>query len=109
METAAEGKEIGIAPKIFSEGMLNFISFSLGTTMNSIAKVREFNEKILKGTVEAGRAVQKDAAKKAEQFIAEMKEGRDEYKRVVEENLKILFLLGYRRGIAHNTSDLLFK
>ncbi len=103
----AEGKEYaGIDPEIFSEGMLNFIRYSLDTTMNSISKIQEFNDKILKGTVEAGKAVQEDAAKKTEQFIANMKKGRDEYKRVVDENLKILFLIGYRRGMRHIRSKL---
>ncbi len=96
----AEGKEFGrMDTETFSKGMLNFIRFKLDAPRNSIAIIQEFNDKILKGMIETRKAIQEDAAKKTDQFIENMKEGRDEYRRAVEENLKILFI----------TSDLFLK
>jgi hypothetical protein len=78
----------GFDMKAVSGDVLKFMKFSLDTTFGSVAKVQEFNEKLVKDMIEINRKANADAEKMVNEFIENGKKGVDEYKKVVEEGFK---------------------
>lgn len=78
----------GFDPKLATGDVLNFLKFSADAIFDSIEKVQKFNKQILRDVMESGRKVQEDSAKIADQFTANVKKGRDEYIKVMEEGFK---------------------
>ena len=79
---------LGFDMKAVSGDVLKFMKFSLDTTFGSVAKVQEFNEKLVKDMIEINRKANADAEKMVNEFIENGKKGVDEYKKVVEEGFK---------------------
>ena len=78
----------GFDVKNVSEDVAKFIRVSLDTTFDNVAKLQEFNEKIVRDTIEAGKKVQAEAEKIVNEFIGNSKKGWDEYRKVVETGFK---------------------
>jgi len=78
----------GFDMKAVSGDVLKFMKFSLDTTFDSVAKIQEFNEKLVKDMIEINRKVNSDTEKMVNEFIENGKKGVDEYKKVVEEGFK---------------------
>ena len=71
-----------------SENVAKFIKYSLDTTFDSVAKVQEFNEKIVRDTIEAGKKAQVEAEKIVNESIEAGKKGWSEYRKAVESGYK---------------------
>lgn len=71
-----------------SENYAKFIRYSLDTTFENVAKVQEFNEKIVRDTIEAGKKAQAQAEKLVNESIEAGKKGWSEYRKAVEDGFK---------------------
>ena len=71
-----------------NENVLKMTKFSLDKTLDSIAKVQEFNDKLMKDLIKTGKQMQADTEKIVVECIEEGKKGWDEYRKVVEEAYK---------------------
>ncbi|HKN18643.1 MAG TPA: hypothetical protein VJW95_02515 [Dissulfurispiraceae bacterium] len=71
-----------------NENVLKMTKFSLDKTFDSIAKVQEFNDKIIKDSIKTTRQIQADTEKLMGEWIEEGKKGWDEYRKVMEEGYK---------------------
>lgn len=71
-----------------SEDVVKLIKFSLDTTFDSVAKIQDYNAKIIKDMVEMNKKIQTDTEKIVNEFIDNGKKGVDEYKKVVTRGLK---------------------
>jgi len=71
-----------------SENAAKFIRYSLDTTFENVAKLQEFNEKIVRDTIEAGKKAQAEAEKIVNESIEAGKKGWSEYRKVVEDGFK---------------------
>src|SRR5208337_2442700 len=71
-----------------NENVLKMTKFSLDKTFDSIAKVQEFNDKIIKDSIKTGKQMQADTEKLVSELIEEGKKGWDEYRKVVEEGYR---------------------
>jgi hypothetical protein len=71
-----------------NENFLKMMKFSLDTTFETITKVREFNDKIIKDMVKMNKQIQADTEKIVAECIEDGKKGWDEYRKVVEEGYK---------------------
>ncbi|HAM51963.1 MAG TPA: hypothetical protein DCP92_15225 [Nitrospiraceae bacterium] len=71
-----------------SENVLKMMKFSLDTTFDSIAKVQEFNDKLVKEMIRTNKQVQADTEKVVGEWIENGKKGWDEYKKTVEDGYK---------------------
>ena len=71
-----------------SENVAKFIRYSLDTTFDNVAKLQEFNEKIVRDSIEAGKKAQAEAEKIVNESIEAGKKGWSEYRKVVEDGFK---------------------
>ncbi len=71
-----------------NENVLKMVKFSLDTTFESITKVQEFNNKIVKDMIKTNKQIQADTEKMVGEWIEEGKKGWDEYRKVVEQGYK---------------------
>jgi len=71
-----------------NENVLKMTKFSLDMTLDSITKVQEFNDKIMKDMIKTGKQMQADTEKIVVECIEEGKKGWDEYRKVVEDGYK---------------------
>ena len=71
-----------------SENYAKFIKYSLDTTFDNVAKLQEFNEKIVRDTIEAGKKAQAEAEKMVNESIEAGKKGWSEYRKTVEDGFK---------------------
>jgi hypothetical protein len=71
-----------------SENYAKFIKYSLDTTFENVAKVQEFNEKIVRDTIEAGKKAQVEAEKLVNESIEAGKKGWSEYRKAVTNGFK---------------------
>ena len=78
----------GFDMRAVSEDVVKLMKFSLDTTFDSVAKIQDYNTKIMKDMIEMNKKVQTDAEKLVNEFIDNGKKGVDEYKKVVTEGLK---------------------
>jgi hypothetical protein len=78
----------GFDMKKVSEDFLKMMKYSLDTTFDSLAKIQEFNDKIVKDTITASKQIQADAEKIVVEWSENSKKGWDEYKKIVEEGFK---------------------
>jgi ElaB/YqjD/DUF883 family membrane-anchored ribosome-binding protein len=78
----------GFDTKSVSENFLKMMKYSLDTTFDSLAKIQEFNDKILKDTITTSKQIQADAEKIVGEWSENSKKGWDEYRKVVEKGFK---------------------
>jgi hypothetical protein len=78
----------GFDMRTVSEDVVKLMKFSLDTTFDSVAKIQDYNAKIMKDMIEMNKKVQTDAEKIVNEFIDNGKKGVDEYKKVVAGGLK---------------------
>lgn len=78
----------GFDLKNVSEDAIKLMKVSFDTTFDSVAKVQEFNEKIVKDMIEINKKVQADAERIVNEFIENGRKGVDEYKKVVADGFK---------------------
>lgn len=71
-----------------NENVLKMMKFSLDTTFDSVTKVQEFNDKIIKDMIKTNKQINADTEKIVGELIEEGKKGWDEYRKVVEEGYK---------------------
>jgi len=71
-----------------SENVAKFIKYSLDTTFDNVAKLQEFNEKMVRDTIEAGKKAQVEAEKIVNESIEAGKKGWSEYRKAVEDSFK---------------------
>ncbi len=78
----------GFDTKNVGENFFKMMKYSLDTTMDSLAKIQEFNDKIVKDTITASKQFQADAEKIVVGWSENNKKGWDEYRKIVEKGLK---------------------
>jgi len=78
----------GFDTKHVSENFLKMMKYSLDTTFDSLAKIQEFNDKIVKDTITASKQFQADAEKIVVGWSENNKKGWDEYRKIMEQGLK---------------------
>lgn len=78
----------GFDTKNVSENFFKMMRYSLDTTFNSLTKIQEFNDKIVKDTITSGKQIQADAEKIVVGWSENSKKGLDEYRRIVEKGFK---------------------
>ncbi len=79
---------IGFDPKNVSENVLKMMKYSLDTTFDSIGKIQEFNDKMVKDTIITSKQIQADAEKIVVEWSENSKKGWDEYRKIVEKGFK---------------------
>ncbi len=75
----------GFDAKNVSENVLKMIKYSFDTTFDSITKIQEFNDKIVK---DMNKQIQANAEKIVSEWSENSKKGWDEYRNVVEKGFK---------------------
>lgn len=78
----------GFDTKNVSENFLKMMKYSLDTTLDNVAKVQEFNDKIVKDMITTSRQIQANAEKIVSEWSENSKKGWDEYRKVVETGFK---------------------
>jgi hypothetical protein len=78
----------GFDTKNVGENFFKMMKYSLDTTFDSLAKIQEFNDKIVKDTITASRQIQADAEKIVVGWSENSKKGWDEYRKIVEKGFK---------------------
>ncbi|MBS1113343.1 MAG: hypothetical protein H6Q92_1106 [Nitrospirae bacterium] len=78
----------GFDMKAVSDDVLKLMKFSLDTTFESVAKIQDYNTKIMKDMIEMNKKIQTDSEKIVNEFIDNGKKSADEYKKVVAGGLK---------------------
>jgi len=78
----------GFDTKNVGENFFKMMKYSLDTTFDSLAKIQEFNDKIVKDTITASKQFQADAEKIVVGWSENNKKGWDEYRKIVEQGLK---------------------
>jgi hypothetical protein len=78
----------GFDTKNVSENFLKMMKYSLDTTFDSLAKIQEFNDKIVKDTITTSKQIQADAEKIVVEWSENSKKGWDEYRKIVEKGFK---------------------
>lgn len=78
----------GLDVNYVGEGVAKFIKYSLDTTFDNVAKMQEFNEKIVRDTIEAGKKAQAEAEKIVNEAIENGKKGWSEYRKAVEKGFE---------------------
>jgi len=68
-----------------SENVLKMIKYSLDTTFDSLTKIQEFNDKIVK---DMNKQIQANAEKIVSEWSESSKKGWGEYRKVVEKGFK---------------------
>ena len=71
-----------------SENVAKLIKYSLDTTFDNVAKLQEFNEKMVRDSIETGKKAQAEAEKIVNESIEAGKKGWSEYRKVVEDGFK---------------------
>jgi len=71
-----------------NENFLKMMKFSLDTTFDSVAKVQEYNDKVIKEIIKTNKQLTADTEKIVGEVIEEGKKGWDEYRKVLEEGYK---------------------
>jgi len=71
-----------------NENVLKMMKFSLDATFESIAKVQEYNDKLIKDMIKTNKQLTAETEKIVGEVIEEGKKGWDEYRKVVEEGYK---------------------
>ena len=71
-----------------NENVLKMMKFSLDTTFDSLTKVQEFNDKIIRDMINTNKQIQTDTEKIVGEWIENGKKGWDEYRKVVEDGYK---------------------
>jgi hypothetical protein len=64
------------------------MKYSLDTTFDSLAKIQEFNDKIVKNTITASKQIQADAEKIVVEWSENSNKGWAEYRKIVEKGFK---------------------
>ena len=83
--TGFDLKNVGENVLHVSENVLKMIKYSLDTTFESLTKIQEFNDKIVK---DMNKQIQANAEKIVSEWSENSKKGWDEYRKVVEKGLK---------------------
>ena len=78
----------GFDTKNVSENFLKMMRYSLDTTFDGLAKIQEFNDKIIKDTITAGKQIQADAETIVAGWSENGKKGLDEYRKIIEKGFK---------------------
>jgi len=78
----------GFDTQSVNENFLKMMRFSLDTTFDSLTKVQEYNDKIVKDIVKTHKQLQADTEKIVGEWTEKGKQGWDEYRKVVEEGYK---------------------
>jgi hypothetical protein len=78
----------GFDMKNVSENFLRMMKYSLDTTFDGLAKIQEFNDKMVKDTITTSKQIQADAEKIVVEWSENSKKGWDEYRKVVEKGFK---------------------
>ena len=71
-----------------SENVLKMVKFSLDTTLDSVEKVQEFNDKIVKDMIRTNKQIQADTEKIVGEWIENGKKGWEEYRKTIEDGYK---------------------
>ena len=71
-----------------NENFLKMMKFSLDATFDSVTKVHEYNDKIIKDMIKTNKQLTADTEKIVGEVIEEGKKGWDEYRKIVEEGYK---------------------
>ncbi len=78
----------GIDLRNVNEDVLKIVKSSLGMTFDSIAKVRELNDKIARDMIKTNREILADVEKITGEWIESGKAGWEEYRTAVEKGIK---------------------
>jgi hypothetical protein len=78
----------GFDPMNVSENVFKMMKFSLDTTFDSITKIQEFYDKMVKDMMKTNMQIQADAEKVVGSLTESGKKGWDEYRKVVEKGFK---------------------
>jgi hypothetical protein len=78
----------GFDTKNVGENFVKMMKYSLDTTLDGIAKIQEFNDKMVKDTITTSKQLQADAEKMVVEWSENSKKGWDEYRKVVEKGFK---------------------
>ena len=78
----------GFDTKNVTENFLKMMKYSLDTTFDGLAKIQEFNDKMVKDTITTSKQIQADAEKIVVEWSENSKKGWDEYRKVVEKGFK---------------------
>lgn len=79
---------IGFEPKNVSEDFLKMMKYSIDATFDSLAKIQEFADKMVKDIITTNKQIQADAEKVAVEWSENSKKGWDEYRKIVEKGFK---------------------
>ena len=74
--------------QIINENALKMTKFSMDKTFDTITKVQELSDKIIKDTIKTNQQMQADTEKLVGEWIEEGKKGWGQYRKVVEEGYK---------------------
>jgi hypothetical protein len=88
MTMEATKKFAGYEMKDVSESFLKMMKYSLDTTFDGLAKIQEFNDKIIKDTITTSKQIQADAEKVVVEWSENSKKDWDEYRKIVEKGFK---------------------
>jgi len=78
----------GFDTKNVSENFLKMVRYSLDTTFDGLAKIQDFNDKIVKDMLTTSKQIQADAEKIVVEWSENSKKGWDEYRKIVEKGFK---------------------
>lgn len=78
----------GFEIKHVSEDVLKMMKFSLDTTFETVTKIQDFNEKIVKEMIKTNEQIQGNAEEILDEWIENGKKGIVEYRKAVGEGFK---------------------
>ena len=81
-------KFTGFDPKSVGGDVIKMMKYSLDTTLDSIAKIQEFNNRIVKDMIKTNKQIQADAENVLGELMESGNKGWGEYKKVVEKGFK---------------------
>jgi hypothetical protein len=71
-----------------NENFLKMLKFSVDSTFDGLAKIQEFNDKVVKDMMKTSKQIQAETEKIVGEWTENGKKGLDEYRKVVEEGYK---------------------
>lgn len=74
----------GFFPKNAGEEVLKFWKLSFDTAFDNMAKIQDYNQKLVDEMYSKTKEMQADATKALTDFTKSAKKGQDEYKKVVD-------------------------
>lgn len=75
-------------PKAATSQAFNYMKASFDAAFENVVKVQDMNEKIFKDMIQRSQELQADGIKAADEFLLKAQQGREEYKKAMEDGFK---------------------